>query len=285
MQNFTLLVATDFSQGSEVLLKKALHFAEKFHATLHVVHILETNFFQKSKSLEEVKERCWEIAHTYCPILEKKHFYCVEGEVEKSINVVANTIGANMLMIGDNKEKHPLEAIFVGSDTKAIIKKSSMPVFVTKSHEIHNYLTILIPTDLSKDSAVMIHHIAELFPDALLLLLHLYSVPFEFRLGMYGFNELEIMNFHEESRHAAETQLNLFMKTLKIPLKQLVPIVRKELLSSERFEENHKDLNADLVAIHTTGNISFFAFDLLEKSKNDVLIYKIHHTNKVHHGD
>ncbi|AFL69465.1 universal stress protein [Sulfurospirillum barnesii] len=284
MQNFTLLVAIDFSEGTKTLLKKAHHFAEKFEATLHVVHVIENELFQKNKSHEEIAEHCWEIIHASSSLVEKKHFYCLDGAVDKTIQIVAKTIGAHMVMIGDNKEKHPLEAIFIGSDTKAIIKKSSIPVFVTKNHTLHNYTTILIPTDLSKDSALMVQHIEHLFPNALLLLLHLYSVPFEFRLGMYGFNEHEIMNFHEESRQAAETQLNLFIKSLEIPLKRVVPIVRKELLSSERFEENHKDLKADLVAIHTTGNISFFAFDLLEKSKNDVLIYKVHHTHKAHHG-
>jgi len=68
---------------------------------------------------------------------------------------------------------------------------------------------------------------------------------------------------------------------LNIPAKKIIPIVRKDLLSSERFEDYHKDLKADLVAIHTTGQISFFAFDLLEKSTNDVLVYKIHVDNFV----
>lgn len=275
MQKFTLLVATDFAQSSAAVLKKAIDFAQKNEADIHVVHVVENTFFQKNQNIDFIKEHCWDTMLSHYPELKKEHFHCFDGNVEKVIAIVAQTIGAQMVLIGDNRDKHPIEAIFIGSDTKAIIRESHFPVLVAKNHENRVYNTILIPTDLSKDSATMIQHIAHLFPESLLVLLHLYSVPFEFRLGMYGFNESEILNFHEESRQAAETQLHHFMQTLDVPAKQLVPIVRKDLLNSERFEENHKDLKCDLVAIHTTGNISFFAFDLLEKSQSDVLIYKV----------
>jgi len=275
MQKFTLLVATDFSESSTAVLKKAIDFAEKTHAVIHIVHVVETMFFQKNKNSDFIKEHCWDTLLSHYPTLRKEHFHCLEGSVENVVAIVAQTIGAQIVLIGDNRDKHPIEAIFIGSDTKAIIRESRIPVLVAKNHDNRAYNTILIPTDLSKDSMHMISHLAHLFPESLLILLHLYSVPFEFRLGMYGFNEKEIINFHDQSRKAAETELNIFIQTLDVSAKQIIPIVRKDLLNSERFEENHKDLKADLVAIHTTGNISFFAFDLLEKSQSDVLIYKV----------
>lgn len=274
MQNLTILIATDFSEGYTALLKKAIDFAKKKQAKLHVLHVIEKTFFKK-KNLDSIKEHCWNTLLSEYPTLSKEQFHCLEGNPEKVISIVAQTIDARIILIGDNRNKHPMEAIFMGSDTKAIIRESRVPVLVTKKPEYTDYETILIPTDLSNDSLEMIQHIAILFPHAYLILLHLYSVPFEFRLGMYGFNDDEISNFKEESRVGAESELNLFIRKLNIPAKKIIPIVRKDLLSSERFEDHHKDLKADLVAIHTIGQISFFAFDLLEKSTNDVLVYKI----------
>ena len=277
MEKLTMLVATDFAESSAAVLKKAIDFAQKTQATLHVVHVVENTFFQKNQNIDFIKEHCWDSMLSHYPSLHKEHFYCFEGNVETVVAIVAQTIGAKIVLIGDNRDKHPLEAIFISSDTKAIIRESHTPILVAKNHENRVYNTILIPTDLSKDSWAMIQHMTYLFPESLLILLHLYSVPFEFRLGMYGFNESEIISFHEESRKAAETELNTFIQALDVPAKNIIPIVRKDLLNSERFEANHKDLRADLVAIHTTGNISFFAFDLLEKSQSDVLIYKVNH--------
>lgn len=275
MEKFTLLVATDFSENSMDLLQKAIDFTASRQGNIHVVHVVESSFFQESKRIDLIKEHCWEKLSSSYPFLKKEQFHCFKGNLEKTISIVAQTIGADMVMIGDNRTKHPIEEIFMSSDTKAIIRESHIPIVVSKNKAYREYKTILIPTDLSQASSRVIQEIAHLFPDALLILLHLYSIPFEFRLGVYGFNENEIAQFKDESRRNAETQLKEFIHTLNLPAKQTLPIVRKDLLSSERFEENHKDLQADMVAIHTTGSISFFAFDLLEKSSTDVFIYKV----------
>lgn len=276
MQKFTLLVATDFSESSIALLQKAIDFATLRQGSIHIVHVVESSFFQEKKRIDVIKEHCWEKLSSFYPLLKKEQFHCLKGNLEKTISIVAQTIGADMVMIGDNKEKHPIEEIFMSSGTKAIIRESHVPIIVSKNRANPEYKTILLPTDLSQASSRVIQEIAHLFPDALLILLHLYSIPFEFRLGVYGFNENEIAQFKEEARVKAEVELKEFIHTLNLPAKQIIPLVRKDLLSSERFEENHKDLQADMVAIHTTGNISFFAFDLLEKSSTDVFIYKVH---------
>lgn len=276
MQKFTLLVATDFSESSMDLLQKAIDFAALRQGNIHIVHVVESSFFQENKRIDVIKEHCWEKLSSSYPLLKKEQFHCFKGNLEKTISIVAQTIGADMVMIGNNKEKHPIEEIFMSSGTKAIIRESHVPIIVSKNRAKAEYKTILMPTDLSQASSRVIQEIAHFFPDALLILLHLYSIPFEFRLGVYGFNENEIVQFKEEARLRAEVELKEFIHTLNLPAKQIIPLVRKDLLSSERFEEDHKDLQADMVAIHTTGNISFFAFDLLEKSSTDVFIYKVH---------
>lgn len=275
MKKFTLLVATDFSENSITLLQKAIDFTASQQWNIHVLHVVESSSFKENKRLDYIKEHCWEKVSSLQPLLKKEQFHCFKGNLEKTVSIVAQTIGADMVMIGDNRQKHPIEEIFMSSDTKAIIRESHIPIFVTKTKDYSEYKTILLPTDLSEASSHVIQDIARLFPDALLILLHLYSIPFEFRLGMYGFNENEIAQFKEESRQKAESELKEFIHTLNLSVKQTLPIVRKDLLSSERFEDNHKDLRADMVAIHTTGNISFFAFDLLDKSSTDVFIYKV----------
>ncbi|WP_060825089.1 universal stress protein [Sulfurospirillum cavolei] len=275
MHHSTILVATDFSEGYTTVLQKAIDLAFQKQAKLHIVHVVKTTFF-KIKNLDYIKEHCWNNLLCHYPNISKEQFHCVEGNLDKVISIVAQTIHAEMIIIGDNRDKHPIEAIFLASDTKAIIKESRIPVLVVKNYQpSETYKTVLIPTDLSDNSLKMVQNIVKLFPEAYLILLHLYSVPFEFRLNMYGFNDDEITNFQEESRNNAEAELKNFMRQLNVPDQKMIPVVRKDFLSSEHFESNHKDLKADLIAIHTTGYISFFAFDLLEKTQNDVLIFNV----------
>jgi nucleotide-binding universal stress UspA family protein len=267
---FTLLVATDFSQNSLNVLKKAVHLAELMDATVHVLHVIENSFFTL-KNKDYITTQCLEKIHEAVPSFEQEKFHCLEGELKQAISKIAEEISANIVVIEDNKNKDVVEKIFIGSDMQNIIKRAGKPVLVFKNNTFFNYQSILIPTDLSKDSALFIQNIADFFPKAHLSLLHIWRVPVEFRLSLYGLEKEDIAEFKKRCLADSKAELEAFVQNNHLPKERINTLLREDL-----DFETLKEMNPELVAMHTTGAISLFAFNVLKESMADVLIYKLH---------
>ncbi|AFL69635.1 universal stress protein [Sulfurospirillum barnesii] len=266
----TLLVATDFSQNSTSVLKKALHLANVINASLHVIHVVETSFFTL-KNKEYIRVQCLNKIAEAIPSFVPEYFHCLEGELKSTISHVAKEINATLIVIEDNQNKYIAEKIFIGSDMQNIIKKAGTPVLVFKNTLPSDYQSILLPTDLSEDSAFFIQGITELFPKAHLNLLHIWRVPVEFRLSLYGLDREDIAEFKKRCLADSKAELEAFVQSNHLPKERISTLLREDL-----DFETLKEINPELVAMHTTGAISLFAFNVLKESTADVLIYKLH---------
>jgi nucleotide-binding universal stress UspA family protein len=265
----TLLVATDFSQNSIPILQKAIELASTMDGIVHVVHVVESSFFTL-KNKEYIHLQCLEKITKEIPSFVKEHFHCVEGELKSSIAEVAKAINATLLIIENNQNKYLAEKIFIGSDVQSIIKQAGIPVLVFKHTHTLEYKSILILTDLSDTSAQFIKHIATLFPKARLTLLHLWNLPVEFRLSLYGLEKEDIEEFKQRCFQDTNRAIERFVEKNALP-KERIHTLLLETLAFETL----KEINPEMVAMHTSGAISLFAFNLLKESFTDVLIHKV----------
>jgi hypothetical protein len=131
-------------------------------------------------------------------------------------------------------------------------------------------------TDFSEASVKAIKSVTKIFEGSHIKLLNFYTVPFENRLGSYGFNSSDLAEYQFHLMQESKQKLDSFLNSLQLP--QNVNIsgkVRRSSLNPKLFEQEVEDINFDLVAVHTTGNISFYAMDILENSKKDVVILKV----------
>lgn len=275
MKKFTTLVAIDFSKSSFIVLSKALDFTKKMGGELHVIHVLETSFFSLKKNTDLIRANSYAKLKENFPEIEEHRFYCVEGKVKSEVAKIANVIQADMIIIGKSGETYFLDELILGSHTKDIVRNSDTPVLVIKNvHEL-DYKTILIPTDLSDASAKTVQALAALFPKSRLRLLYFYYLPFETRLNTYGFNETEVIEYQSGIVEESKLRLDTFITSLNLPSNvHTATSVRRSSLNAELFNDEVADIEFDLLAMHTTGNISFYAFDVLETCKKDVILIK-----------
>lgn len=273
MQPMTVLVATDFSETGLTVLRKAFTLADAHNADLHVIHVVEDSWYSLKQDLQSIREHSWKRIHEGFPSLPKKRFHCVQGNVVREISEKADEIGATMLVIGSSGENYMFKELLVGSTTKNIIRGSSIPVLVIKNDRPFAPRRILVPTNLSDHSKTTIRHTAALFPQAKITLFNAYDVPFEGRLKVYGFTEDEIIAYHMQIREQEDEKAETFTRSLRLPEKQIELITFKGPLNPPLFLEMSHEQKADLIALHTSGSISFFTFDLLEEADHDVLIF------------
>ncbi len=271
-----IIVATDFSQRSFEVITKAFDFASKHNFQVHVVHILEKGFFDKLKDEQSVYENSLVHIQQKFPSLTKEQFHCRQDSLEDGIERFVKELKAAMVIIGSSGERRSALGQFLGSSTKSIVRAIDVPTLVVKSDKSSlEFDNIMMPTDLSEKSAKYIHTIHNLFPQAQIELLNSYLVPFEGRLSFYGMDKNEAISFQENMKTVAVQEAYEFYEKLDLDKNKVDVAVIKDGLDPEAFVKHADENQRDLIAIHTTGNFSFFAFDLLEHSHNDILITKI----------
>jgi nucleotide-binding universal stress UspA family protein len=275
MNTMTLLVAIDFSETSMTVLKKALSLSERHNGTVHVLHVIEESWFALEKDIKSIKEHTWKTLSTQFPQLNPKFYHCLQGNLIRELSESAEKINASVVIIGSTGESYMFKDLLVGSTTKNIIRSANLPVLVIKNDMDLSPKRILIPTNFSEHSKLTVHKTAELFPDADLFLFNTYDLLFEGRLRVYGFNENDTFSYHQQIRLHEEAMAKEFINSLNLPNEKISLILEKGPLSPDLLLEITKSRTIDMISLHTTGEISFFAFDLLEEADHDVLIFKI----------
>ena len=276
MKQFKSLVAIDFSQESFVVLQRTLELTQKAGGILDVVHIVENSFFSPKKDINYIKEHSLEKLRQQFKNFDEEHFHCIEGSTKEEIAKVASILKSDLIVIGKSGETYKFNDIYMGSHTKHIVRSANVPVLVLKKESETLVKNILLPTDLSTHSAEAILSIAKLFSHAHITLVHFFSVPFETRLNSYGFNNEDTLEYISVMKEQSQKNLEEFLETIKVPEGiKISTKVRKSSLNPKLFDEDIEDIAHDLLALHTTGKVSFYAFDVLESSRENVLILKV----------
>lgn len=276
MKQFKSLVAIDFSKESFVVLQRVLELTQKFGGVTDVVHIVENSFFSPKKDVAYIKEHSLQKLRLTFEGFDEEHFHCIEGDTKEEIAKVADILQSKLIVIGKSGETYRFNDIYMGSHTKQIVRSANIPVLVLKKESEILTKNILLPTDLSTHSAEAILSIARLFKNVHLTLVHFYTIPFETRLNSYGFNDEDTVEYMSVMKEQSEKNLEEFIETLNIPEGITISSkVRKSSLNPKLFDEEIEDISHDLLALHTTGKVSFYAFDILESARENVLILKI----------
>ena len=268
-----IAVATDFSQKSLMALTKAIYLAKKLQYTLDIIHVVEYSIFHNPKKDKKAGKEAlakFLTSHFPNPEVEMQQF-CYVGTIYKEINRHIKDRECRLLCVGATGETQHLTDILLGSVTKQIIKKSPIPVLVAKNETLPDYTNIFSPTDFSESSSKLAKVAKKFFPTAHLIFYHMISRPFEIRLGHYGANDDQISNFNKEAENKAKEVSKEFLHHFA---GKAEIVLDSGILSYTRLLSVAESKHASLIALPTSGKISFFALDVLQYSNVDVFICK-----------
>ncbi|MCI5969348.1 universal stress protein [Helicobacter sp.] len=268
-----IVVATDFSKNSLVSITKAMDLAKKQKCSLDVVHIVEYSIFHDTKKDKKAgKEALAKFLAEHFPKLEVEvSQFCYVGTIYKEIHKHSRDRECRLLVIGATGETQHLTDVLLGSVAKRIVRKAEIPVLVTKNESLSDYANIFSPTDFSEDSLKTAEATRKLFPNAHLIFYHMIARPFELRLGHYGADDAQISSFNKESEAKAKEISKKFLKNFS---GKNEVVLDSGILSYTRLLSVAESKNASLIALPTSGKISFFALDVLQNSHVDVFICK-----------
>ena len=274
MDNHNILIATDFSQRSFKIISLAYDYIQNKNSKIFIVHVVEDSIFKKAPDINEIESNSLAMLQKHFPQLDKEHFFCKKGNVDEQIAYFVDKLDISLILLGSSGERSHISEFFLGSNTKNIVRNSTKPSLVIKSNKALQFKSVFIPTDLSNTSKQFIEEVAAFLPQAKLTLFNTYTLPFESRLSFYGLDKEEMHTFHKDIKSSCINEVYDFFDSLE--LKNEVEVLVKEgSLDAHELAKTEELKKHDLIALHTTGHFSFFAFDVIEQSHKNVLIKKM----------
>ncbi len=217
----TLLAATDLSAPSHFTAQRAAMLARELGAKLELVHVLQQNaldemrelFKKDGEALQEnirlqTKKELYQLADSLAETLgSKAGCHQVEGLVLEGIMAQVESLSADLLIIGARGTGF-IRQILLGSTAERLLRMTMRPVLTVKQPPRAAYQSVLVPIDFSPWSLNAIQLAQMVAPQAELIVMHAYEVPFESKLRIAGEKEDTILRYREMARQKAGSRLS-----------------------------------------------------------------------------
>jgi len=204
-----ILAATDLSAPARHAVERAYLLAANAGSELHILYALEldaldalrdlfgANLSSTKAALEaDARERLAQLVtdpSRHRAIHAKMRV--VSGAPLAVVTSEAEVLDAGLIVLGARGESF-LRHVTLGSTAARLLRKAvRRPVLVVKQPPHENYRKILVAVDFSPASLLAIQTARQWAPDAALVLLHAFELPFEGKLSFAGVEEKIIRQY------------------------------------------------------------------------------------------
>jgi nucleotide-binding universal stress UspA family protein len=220
-----LLVATDFSEPAQRAAQRGARLARELGCPLHLLHVTQHSLMdemrawldnsgqwqerlagQTTLALNEAAatlqtDSTWNAEH---PLTV--HTHALEGATVDTVWARAEALDAGLVVIG-RRGSTPLHHLVIGTTAERLLRKAPRPLLVVQNDTLQSYQRVLLPLDFSPWSAEAIALTRRLAPQAHLVLLHSFSIPFEEKLRFAGVDDATLDHYRERARRDARDHL------------------------------------------------------------------------------
>ena len=195
----TVLAATDLSAPARRAAARGALLAAENGARLALTHVLSVRALESlhqllaadpsglhQRLLDEVRDEMDRLAaelHGRYRVGAEVHL--VVGAVLAEIAAHADAIDADLIVIGARGAAFMRE-LLLGSTAERVLRTLSRPVLVVKEMPHEPYRRVLVPVDFSARAANALRLAKAVAPQAEIVLLHAFEVPFEGKLRYAG---------------------------------------------------------------------------------------------------
>lgn len=196
----TILVATDLSAPARHAVERAFLLATPTSSELLILHAMELDSLDslsemmggdlsgiKATLMEDARNRLAQLVDD--PAIHRgvsSRMRLAEGNPLATIAAEADALDAHLVVLGARGDSFLRHAL-LGSTAARLLRKSARhPVLVVKQPAHEGYRSVLITVDFSPVSLHAIRMARQLAPDADLVLLHAFELPYEGKLVFAG---------------------------------------------------------------------------------------------------
>lgn len=217
-----ILAATDLSAPARHAVARAFRLAARSGGELHLLHAMELDALDNLRELlggdlsafktaltDEARAQLRQLAaDSACNCGVAAQTRIVPGHPLAAIGGEADALNADLLVLGARGESFLRHAL-LGSTAARLLRKSiRRPVLVVKQPPHEDYSSVLVAVDFSPVSREAIRLARRLAPDADLVLLHAFELPYEGKLTFAGVEEQVIRQYIQAGIETRRAQLH-----------------------------------------------------------------------------
>ncbi len=216
-----IFAATDLSEASLYAVDRGFHIARHTKANYTVMHALGLDALGPLRNL--VGQSADEVSHKVVE-QQRAELEAIVNDSQRNLGIAsrivieqglaamvvpayASTTDSDLLLVG-YRGHSTLRRMLIGSTASRLLRKSKCPVLVVKNPGTNPYLRALIPVDFSTGSELAVRLVREVAPQAHIILLHIFEVPFEGMLRYAGVSEDAIHHYRMEWKEKSRQKLH-----------------------------------------------------------------------------
>ena len=173
------------------------------------------------------------------------------GDVAHAIAAAADALDAGLVVIGA-RGAGTLRRLLLGSTASRLLRASRRPLLVVRRYPRTGYRKLLVPVDFSPFGAAAIKLARCIAPDAELMLMHAWRLPFEDKLGFAGVDDATLQYYRSAGAREAREGLHRLAQEQGLRSGQWTPwLVHGD--AGYRIVEAAAEHTVDLIAIGKHG--------------------------------
>jgi CPA2 family monovalent cation:H+ antiporter-2 len=286
-----ILAATDLSSSSSQAVDRGFLIAKVSGARYTIMHALgldalaplrellgENADAVSQKIFVEARERLTELVSDSPWAQDVTANLQIErGQAALAITAYAETNAVDLVVLGAHGSGF-LQRMLLGSTASRLLRKSTCPVLVVKQQTHREYKRVLVAVDFSPGSEIIIRLAREVAPDAEIVLLHIFNVPFERKMRFAGVSDDLINQYRIEVRERATNQLYRLAQTVGLSARNYSShVVHGDV--TRQIVEYEEECRCDLIVMgkhgtHVTEELLLGSVTkrVIAESLNDVLV-------------
>ena len=218
----TILAATDLSAPARHAIERAFFLAALAGSELHLIHAIELDTLDSLREMlggdvsavraaleNDARARLDQLAGDQAiqrGVSARPRI--MVGNPLAVIATEADALDANLLVLGARGESFLRHALLGTTAARLLRKSARRPVLVVKQAPHEAYRSILIAVDFSPVSLYAIRMARQLAPDADLVLLHAFELPYEGKLTFAGVDPQLIRQYVANEGEVRRKQLH-----------------------------------------------------------------------------
>ncbi|MBX3441076.1 MAG: universal stress protein [Planctomyces sp.] len=216
-----IIAATDFSTAARHAADRAAIVAGQTSAGLELLHVLKSGLMDRLRSLvgdpsSDWEQRLHQHAETQLKGLAAEltnadgaapERRLTRGELLETIAGEAERLSAGLIVIGSRGAGF-MRHLLLGSTAERLLGKTTRSILLVRHAAYAPYRRALVAVDFSTSSLPAIRAARAVAPQAALILLHAYEVPFERQLLLAGVDAETLDHCRAAAKQSAYESLN-----------------------------------------------------------------------------
>jgi nucleotide-binding universal stress UspA family protein len=228
MTSFRCIVAaTDFSAFSERGVQRAARIARKYHAEMHLLHVVRPldlypgltlgpdEFGQHDQDLLQAEQSRLDgmAAALSGEFGIRVHPVTRLGRPHSEISAYAQSVAADLVVAGARGESTLMD-LLLGSNASRLLRVAACPVLIVRNPADEAYRLVLAAVDFSPVSASVVGHAVSLADGAPVEALYVLGSEVEQRLRKAKSVQVDITDWLARQRAEAEKQMDALLATV-----------------------------------------------------------------------